>query len=62
MRWRKASRSLSNGEQCVEVARTESCRVAARDSKNPAGPILEYQHQDWRRFIEQVKAGHHDLP
>jgi hypothetical protein len=61
MRWRKASRSTSNGEQCVEVARTESRSIAARDSKNPTGPILKYQRQEWHWFIEQVKAGEHDI-
>jgi hypothetical protein len=61
MRWRKASRSTSNGEQCVEVARIVSRGVAARDSKNPQGPILEYQRQEWQRFIEQVKAGTYNL-
>lgn len=61
MRWRKASRSLSNGEQCVEVARATSQCIAARDSKNPMGPMLKYRRRDWQRFIEQVKAGYHDL-
>ncbi|MGI5326160.1 DUF397 domain-containing protein [Actinomadura nitritigenes] len=37
--WRKASRSTSNGGQCVEVARI-SGTVAIRDSKDPGGPAL----------------------
>lgn len=61
MKWRKSSYS-SNGENtCVEVARAGPRRIAARDSTNVKGPVLEYQYQDWQRFIERVKAGRHDL-
>jgi hypothetical protein len=38
--WRKSSFSLANGD-CVEVAVTADA-VAVRDSKNPAGPMLEF--------------------
>lgn len=61
MNWRKSS--YSNGEEtmCVEVARTDDRRIATRDSKNPHGPILEYDSFDWASFLVDIKAGRHDL-
>jgi hypothetical protein len=61
MLWRKSSYSANGTDTCVEVARPGSQKIAARDSKNPVGPILEYGRLEWQRFIEQVKAGRHDL-
>lgn len=61
MRWRKSSYSNGEGAMCVEVARASGRLIAARDSKQPTGPILEYQRQEWRRFIEHVKAGKLDI-
>jgi hypothetical protein len=61
MNWRKSRRSTSNGGNCVEVASVPGGRrVAARDSKQPAGPVLEYERSEWRRFIAQVKRGSFD--
>ncbi|MEV5829163.1 DUF397 domain-containing protein [Spirillospora sp. NPDC052242] len=37
--WRKATRSGSNGGDCVELA-SLSGTVAVRDSKDPDGPVL----------------------
>jgi hypothetical protein len=39
LKWRKASKSASNGGQCVELARIGEA-VAVRDSKDPDGPKL----------------------
>lgn len=42
-KWRKATRSLNNGGECVELANaagTVAGVVAVRDSKDPDGPIL----------------------
>ena len=62
MRWRKSSYSSNGEDTCVELARVPgNKRIAARDSKNPNGPILEYRRQEWRRFIDQVKAGRRGL-
>jgi len=62
MNWRKSSRSGSNGQQCVEVARVPgSQRIAARDSKQPKGPHQVYEPSDWRAFITAIKTGRHDL-
>nr|WP_285697083.1 DUF397 domain-containing protein [Actinomadura sp. NBRC 104412] len=37
--WRKATRSLNNGGECVELASVGGV-VAVRDSKDPDGPVL----------------------
>ncbi|MFI0447379.1 DUF397 domain-containing protein [Actinomadura sp. 6N118] len=50
VRWRKASRSLSNGGECVEVAGARGL-VAVRDSKNPDGPVLLMTPQTLRAAI-----------
>ena len=40
-KWRKSSRSGSNGGACVEVARNLPRVVAVRDSKDPHGPTAD---------------------
>jgi len=55
LEWRKARRSLGNGE-CVEVA-PFSGRVAVRDSKTPAGAVLTYSAPEWRSFLAKTKSG-----
>lgn len=62
MNWRKSSYSGSNGAQCVEVARTTTGVIAARDSKQPTGPHLEYDRPEWRAFLAAVKLGRYDRP
>ncbi|WP_211590176.1 DUF397 domain-containing protein [Microbispora sp. H11081] len=58
--WRKAGRSNTAGDQCVEVARL--CDgVAVRDSKDPQGPRLMFTPGEWEAFIEGVKGGEFDL-
>jgi hypothetical protein len=59
--WRKSSRSGSNGEQCVEVARTGSRKIAARDSKSQEGPILRFGGPEWCRFLNEVRRGTYDV-
>jgi uncharacterized protein DUF397 len=59
--WRKATRSTSNGGNCVEVARNLPSIVAVRDSKNPDGPMLVISAAGWQAFTASVKAGQHDL-
>jgi len=60
-RWRKSSYSGNGGANCVEVARDLPRTVAVRDSKDPHGPLLTIEPAGWRDFIEEVKAGGHDL-
>lgn len=53
--WRKASRSTSNGGNCVEVASVSGV-IAVRDSKDPAGPKLVMDRTRFRRLAEALKA------
>ncbi|HLX51691.1 MAG TPA: DUF397 domain-containing protein, partial [Streptosporangiaceae bacterium] len=42
----------------VEVAtRPEGPRVAVRDSKDPAGPMLTITPAAWHTFTTKIKAG-----
>jgi hypothetical protein len=50
-KWRKASRSGSNGDACVEVATNVRGLVAVRDSKDPDGPALVVDAAEWRVFM-----------
>ena len=54
--WRKASRSSSNGGDCVEVARNLPGTVAVRDSKDPHGPVLTVSTDEWASFITRLRA------
>jgi hypothetical protein len=54
--WRKSSYSSGNGGQCVEVARNLPDVVAVRDSKNPEGPALVFTPEEWRAFLDGVRA------
>ena len=58
--WHKSSFSTANGS-CVEVARNLPSVVAVRDSKDPAGPRLNFGPEEWRRFAASVKAGQFDV-
>jgi hypothetical protein len=57
--WRTSSYSGQNGD-CVEVARNMNRLVAVRDSKDPSGPVLAIDPEEWRGFTDQVKAGRFD--
>ncbi|MBO4159404.1 MULTISPECIES: DUF397 domain-containing protein [Micromonospora] len=50
-RWRKSSRSSSNGGACVEVADNLPGTVAVRDSKDPHGPALTFTPTSWHTFV-----------
>lgn len=50
--WRTSTRSA--GADCVEIAVDEG-RALIRDSKDPAGPVLDFPLAAFREFIAQVK-------
>lgn len=60
VKWRKASRSGTNGENCVELARMPDA-VVARDSKDPDGSKLVFGATAFGAFARRVKAGELDL-
>jgi hypothetical protein len=59
--WRKSSFSGSNGGGCVEVARNLPGVVAVRDSKDREGPALVFTPDEWRAFLNSVRAAEFDL-
>ena len=52
--WKKSS--ASDGGTCVEVRRTSS-GVQVRDSKNPAGAVLDFSDAEWIAFLDGVALG-----
>lgn len=59
VRWCK-SRACVQSPDCVEVAiRTRG--VAVRDSKDPAGPVLEFTLAEWAAFVAGVRDGQFDV-
>ncbi|MGH3830345.1 MAG: DUF397 domain-containing protein [Pseudonocardiaceae bacterium] len=59
--WRKSSRSNGGSDQtdCVEVAELRD-RVAMRDSRDPAGPVLAFTRTQWRAFVSTVQTSDFD--
>jgi hypothetical protein len=57
LHWRKSSRSGGGqNSSCVEVAGVHAVHlIAARDSKNPTGPVLAFTREEWRNFLQAVK-------
>jgi hypothetical protein len=54
--WRKSSRSNGGGNgNCVEVAELPG-RVALRDSKDPAGPVLACTRAEWHAFLDALRT------
>jgi hypothetical protein len=52
--WRRASRSASNGGECVELASAPGV-VAVRDSKDPEGPKLVVGRDEFAVLIAALK-------
>jgi uncharacterized protein DUF397 len=53
--WRKSSYSGGGNSNCVEVALDEFA-AAVRDSKNSAGPQLNFPFGAWRSFVTGFPA------
>jgi hypothetical protein len=60
--WRKSTRSDTGGNSCVEVAKNLPGLVGMRDSKDQAGPVLEFRPGAWTAFLDGVKGGEFDRP
>ncbi|WP_067496418.1 DUF397 domain-containing protein [Actinoplanes sp. TFC3] len=56
--WQKSTRSGPAGH-CVEVAPAPAT-VFVRDSKDVAGPVLEFPARGWSQFVAGVQAGEFD--
>ncbi|HEX6351368.1 DUF397 domain-containing protein [Actinophytocola sp.] len=55
VRFRKSSRSSTNGGQCVEVG-LQSGVVAVRDSKCPDSGLVELPATAWAEFLSVLRA------
>jgi predicted secreted Zn-dependent protease len=55
--WRRTS--FCQGGECVEVAIHDEM-ILVRDSKDLAQAPLQYTQEEWRAFIEGVKAEQFD--
>lgn len=58
--FRKSSKSGPNCDNCVEVAYVDG-HYGVRDSKNPTGPVLVFDRDEWTAFVAGAKDGEFDL-
>jgi Domain of unknown function (DUF397) len=56
--WRTSTFCDLNG--CIEVTLLDG-RVAVRDSKDRAGPVLVFSANEWEAFLAGVRTGEFDL-
>lgn len=54
--WRKSSYSDANGGSCVEVADGFTTVLPVRDSKQPHGPVLTFNHTEWTAFVTALRS------
>lgn len=47
----------STSGNCVEVAIVNPDQIMVRDSKNPAGPMLQFTGAEWDAFLDGVERG-----
>lgn len=53
--WRKSSYTGGENDYCVEIAILPET-VGVRDSKDPTGGVLMFDHEKWAEFVEFLKA------
>lgn len=58
--WRKASRSNTQGGDCVELAALDG-KIGVRDSKNPSQGHLTVGRETLQGLVGRIKAGELDL-
>lgn len=63
IRWKKSSRSDSNGGQCVEAGplADNSGRVAVWHSRHPDGSVIVYTRAEWTAFLAGARDGEFDF-
>jgi Domain of unknown function (DUF397) len=54
--WIKSSYSGGQGGDCVEVAAFPADQVAVRDSKDQAGPMLQFTREVWSMFTAGMQG------
>ncbi|GLZ30893.1 hypothetical protein Lesp02_30820 [Lentzea sp. NBRC 105346] len=54
--WHKSPLSGPPDNQCVEVSFTSNA-VGLRDSRNPDGYVLVFDHGEWEAFVGGVAGG-----
>ncbi|RCG22825.1 DUF397 domain-containing protein [Sphaerisporangium album] len=60
--WRTATKTSSNGGDCVEVAPLSGGRVALRDTKDKGtGPVHVFTPSEWDAFLDGAKKGEFDF-
>jgi Domain of unknown function (DUF397) len=57
--WRKSS-FCGSAANCVEISALPDGIIAMRDSKNPGGPSLVLDSEQWTGFLRSVRAGEFD--
>jgi hypothetical protein len=53
--WRK-SKASNAATECVEMADTQQA-VLVRDSRDPAGAVLEFSPAQWSSFMRRIREG-----
>ncbi|WP_327108603.1 DUF397 domain-containing protein [Nonomuraea glycinis] len=59
--WRKATKSGSNGGDCIEVVPLSGGRVAIRDTESPAQAPFVVTASVWDAFLDGAKRGEFDF-
>lgn len=61
--WVKSSHSGGSENACIEWAPKHAKStgvVPVRDSKDPSGPVLQFNASAWSAFVAGIKAGDFD--